>query len=81
MVRSTDWFSEMVPRGRPSASSTLEPLVSIASPAPVETPSAPPNCLVHFTVPSLPSAVAKALLTFCTLRCAPAKVPVVVPAT
>src|ERR1700761_4207651 len=78
-VRSTDWFGLTEPCGRRSASGTLEPDGSMAMPDPVETPSAPPNCLVQLTVPEGVIAAAKALVTLAMLRDWPAKVPVVEP--
>src|ERR1700749_3096759 len=79
VVRSVDWLRLSVPRGRPNASSTLEPVGSSATDAPVDCPSAPPYWRTQFTAPPLPMAATKAVVVLATLHVWPAKVPDVVP--
>src|ERR1700759_1926850 len=79
VVRSVDWLRLSVPRGRPNASSTLEPVGSTATAAPVGGPPPRPYCRPQSTAPPLPMAATKALVVLATLRVWPAKVPDVVP--
>ena len=77
-VRSTDWLSaDGAARQAQRVQHAGALGIDRQAGAGRDWPSAPPYCWVHCTLPLVLSAVAKALVTFCTLRCWPAKVPVV----
>ena len=76
---STDWVSEIEPRGRPSESSTLEPCASTAMPAPVDVPPTPPYWRSQFCVPSEFKAATNMFSVLAKLCVCPGSTPRVVP--